>query len=482
MVPDTTVVSPQQSEGSTDGHRWQQFSVLPDRWKDGAFTDIYGNTGAGMACMLVYDNNDRRGNERVWKGVADSIGMTSATDRGNADGYGGAPGTGATTVNAPAYRIANRNKSFGTQYDMYQMKASESFTTGAGAIGSRTAPRPVTTGYLFGSASNGKFNYTAPTPETLDAYYRIMVVLTGDLNFGQWGPYPGDDREDDDLGTFINWLQGGADGNERGMLTIGDGFVENAVGSYPAHVAYVATQLATEFVNENYYGFTGDVRDFIPVHADRAVNSPLTPSGYSANNNCLLTNDIVDRNVAVAGSQLNIEYIEDALTFHGAGVFKPDQGADQYISQTVTMDIESMRGAYGTTLGRLLWVNDILVEVFGSICTLAGSPVLGLDQPNIGSGNAFVDFLNLRNNPLRSGQATVHFGLAADDQVQVKVYDVSGRLVRTLADRKFKAGEHTLTWDGVDNAGRSLPRGVYFTQVKFMTRNVEMAKKITILR
>jgi hypothetical protein len=478
MVPDTTVVSPQQSEGSTDGHRWQQFSVLPDRWKDGAFTDIYGNLGAGMACVLVYDNNDRRGNERVWKGVADSIGMTSATDRGNADGYANATGTGAAAVNAAAFRVANKNKSFGTQYDMYQMKASESFTTGAGAIGSRSAPRPQAPGFLFGSTLDGKFNYTAPTPEMLDAYYRIMVVLTGDLNFGQWGPYPGDDREDDDLGTFINWLQAATDGNERGMLTIGDGFVENAVGSYPAHVAYVASQLATEFVHQNYYRFALDTRDFVPVHA----SSPLTPSGFSANNNCLLTNDIVDRNVAVPGSVLDIAYVEDALTFHGAGVFKPDQGADQYISQTVTMDIESMRGAYGTTLGRLLFVNDILVEVFGSICNIAGNPIVGLDVPNIGSGNQFVDFLNLRNNPLRSGQATVHFGLAADDHVQVKVYDVSGRLVRTLADRKFKAGEHTLMWDGVDNAGRSLPRGVYFTQVKFMQRNVEMAKKITILR
>ena len=35
--PDTNSVSPQVAEGSTDGHRWQEFSVLPDRWKDPAY-------------------------------------------------------------------------------------------------------------------------------------------------------------------------------------------------------------------------------------------------------------------------------------------------------------------------------------------------------------------------------------------------------------------------------------------------------------
>ena len=81
-----------------------------------------------------------------------------------------------------------------------------------------------------------------------------------------------------------------------------------------------------------------------------------------------------------------------------------------------------------------------------------------------------------------SGYATVNFGLAKDDFVQVKVFDVSGRLVRTLADRKFKAGEHSLVWDGVDNAGRQLPRGVYFTQLRYRESGFELAKKLTILR
>src|SRR5262249_47832785 len=38
MVPDTNVIYPQSSERSNDAHRWQEFSILPDRWKDAGYT------------------------------------------------------------------------------------------------------------------------------------------------------------------------------------------------------------------------------------------------------------------------------------------------------------------------------------------------------------------------------------------------------------------------------------------------------------
>jgi len=102
--------------------------------------------------------------------------------------------------------------------------------------------------------------------------------------------------------------------------------------------------------------------------------------------------------------------------------------------------------------------------------------------PNSDQGNLLVDFVNLRNNPLTSGVALIHFGIAKDDKVSIKVYDVTGREVRELADRQFKAGEYTLRWDGSDNSGRAVPRGVYFTQVKYQGSAFSDAKKLTVLK
>src|SRR5262249_20244378 len=125
--PDTNTVSPQISEGSTDGHRWQEFSVLPDMWKKGA----YG--GLGQACILLVDLNDRRGDERVWVSIADSIGATRVEKRGAHNGWH-APGNGAD-VNDPAGFVRNLNSQPGTTWDMFGVKASESLNAKAASIG-----------------------------------------------------------------------------------------------------------------------------------------------------------------------------------------------------------------------------------------------------------------------------------------------------------------------------------------------------------
>ena len=136
--PDTNVVTPQTCEGSTDGHRWQEFGVLPDRWKDAAFTHPVLGLDASLnpACVLYVDQNDRRGNERVWIGVADSIGATAANKKGAHNGWSASGETGAD-INDPTFFVRKHIGQAGTTFDMYGVKAAESLNTGTGSIGSR---------------------------------------------------------------------------------------------------------------------------------------------------------------------------------------------------------------------------------------------------------------------------------------------------------------------------------------------------------
>jgi hypothetical protein len=46
--------------------------------------------------------------------------------------------------------------------------------------------------------------------------------------------------------------------------------------------------------------------------------------------------------------------------------------------------------------------------------------------------------------------------------VRVQVFDMSGRLVKTVVDATMSAGEHEAVWDGLDESGNSVPAGVYF--------------------
>lgn len=61
---------------------------------------------------------------------------------------------------------------------------------------------------------------------------------------------------------------------------------------------------------------------------------------------------------------------------------------------------------------------------------------------------------------------TLFYNLPAGAPVRVVLYDVRGRLVRTLLDAEQAAGDHALPWDGRDASGRTVSGGVYFYAIQ----------------
>jgi flagellar hook assembly protein FlgD len=65
-------------------------------------------------------------------------------------------------------------------------------------------------------------------------------------------------------------------------------------------------------------------------------------------------------------------------------------------------------------------------------------------------------------NPFRAtGTTLVRFSLPEDRNVRLDVFDVTGRLVQTLANGPMSAGLHTLAWNGAGRSGSRVPSGVY---------------------
>lgn len=68
-----------------------------------------------------------------------------------------------------------------------------------------------------------------------------------------------------------------------------------------------------------------------------------------------------------------------------------------------------------------------------------------------------------QNSPNPFGpQTDIRFRLAQAGPVSLAVYDTAGRRVRSLANGSMPAGDHSLRWDGTDEAGHTLSAGVYF--------------------
>ena len=60
---------------------------------------------------------------------------------------------------------------------------------------------------------------------------------------------------------------------------------------------------------------------------------------------------------------------------------------------------------------------------------------------------------------------TIRFSLAESGHAALRVYDVSGRLVRILIDEVLPRGNHEMRWDGRNERGEGMASGVYFYRI-----------------
>ena len=74
----------------------------------------------------------------------------------------------------------------------------------------------------------------------------------------------------------------------------------------------------------------------------------------------------------------------------------------------------------------------------------------------------------------------IAFGVPATGHVELGVYDLGGRLVRTLVSETRPAGDHTVTWDGRDAQGNAAPSGLYFYRLE--TGGQVISRKMTLVK
>lgn len=61
--------------------------------------------------------------------------------------------------------------------------------------------------------------------------------------------------------------------------------------------------------------------------------------------------------------------------------------------------------------------------------------------------------------------ASIPFSLPATGRTDISIFDLSGRVICTVASENFEAGAHTLVWNGLADNGRSVSAGIYFVRV-----------------
>ncbi|MBC7187384.1 MAG: T9SS type A sorting domain-containing protein [Calditrichaeota bacterium] len=82
--------------------------------------------------------------------------------------------------------------------------------------------------------------------------------------------------------------------------------------------------------------------------------------------------------------------------------------------------------------------------------------------------------------PVAHGTTSILFSLPKAEEVSLVIYDLLGREVCTLFRGRLGSGDHALTWDGSDAAGRPLPAGLYLYRLQAGERAI--TRRLAIVR
>jgi len=116
---------------------------------------------------------------------------------------------------------------------------------------------------------------------------------------------------------------------------------------------------------------------------------------------------------------------------------------------------------------------------FASLGAGPPSPADGTDA-QVATEDLGLEFELAQNtpNPFKPS-TTIRFALPETRTVELRVFDLAGRAVKTLAQGALEPGLHTLQWDGTSDHGKRLASGVYF--YRLVAGNDRAEKKLVLV-
>jgi hypothetical protein len=131
--------------------------------------------------------------------------------------------------------------------------------------------------------------------------------------------------------------------------------------------------------------------------------------------------------------------------------------------------------------------NPYRVEVFDNGQNNTGTYTIalsGCSSVGVGEGPGTplaTRLLPATPNPFH-GSARLGFELKSPGRVEVRIYDLVGRLVRVVEDGNLPAGRYQGTWNGDDERGRPVAPGIYFAMLAVDGEVRKPLQKLALLR
>jgi hypothetical protein len=201
-------------------------------------------------------------------------------------------------------------------------------------------------------------------------------------------------------------------------------------------------------------------RTLVRIQARSAMGSlfwnSLPDSGYSVDNIAPAAPFGLRRDSSgLITWQASIDADFQYFSVYGSAVAHLD-GSEALLARTATMSAS----IGGVTFAHIL--------VTATDCHGNQSAAAVLDGPTAAPNGTpmALRLLPCQPNPFNP-RTTIKYDLPAAGPVRLSVFDVAGRLVRTLVDDSVPQGSHEAVWDGRDASGREVGSGSYLARLEF---------------
>lgn len=135
----------------------------------------------------------------------------------------------------------------------------------------------------------------------------------------------------------------------------------------------------------------------------------------------------------------------------------------------------------GSYEDKALWPETTFWYELHAVLADGTEDVVGGWKPSIETGGRLLLALYPASPNPFAGTTSIRFDVPDHaGAVRVLVYNVNGRLVRTLASGPVERGRHERAWDGRDDSGARVSAGVYFARLEVDGRSER--QKIMLLR
>ena len=152
---------------------------------------------------------------------------------------------------------------------------------------------------------------------------------------------------------------------------------------------------------------------------------------------------------------------------------------DEWVGEIIE---EDEYGNYGNKLisgEHFLYMTSILVENlspdYNSSIVLRKYEI----TTSVENSPIAIDLCIIYPNPSRAN-TTISYLLKETEHISIKIYDLQGRLINTLLEKKQAPSRYQIKWNGTDNNKKEVKSGLYLIRLQagrqFMTRSVEIIK------